>query len=460
MGRNAAASRAGFYRYIILALITIVLAFSTGDRATLSVAGPGITGELGISKVQMGWIFSAFAWAYVLGQLPAGWLVDRLGAKKTVFYGLILWSVATFLAGFVTYVAFPFIALLCLRVLLGIFESPVGPASGRVIAAWFPSSERGVAGAIFNSAQYLSLAVFTPLMGWLNHMFGWEHIFTVMGGLGLLLAIFWWRMYFVPTKHPAVTKEELSYIRAGGGLVDLNPEDAAANAGSDGATATKVLSLFKNRMLVGIFLAQYCITAITWFFVSWFPTYLVEDLGLTILNAGFVASIPAVAGCIGGVSTGFFSDWLLKKTGSLSIARKTPITLGLLLTGAIILCNYTTSEFMVILLMSLAFFGKGFGSLGWTVVADTAPREIIGLTGGVFNAVGNSAGIVTPLVIGYLVAGSGSFASALLFVGLHGMVAILSYWIIVGPIKRAELQPAKTPSEATPFGSKADAGRM
>lgn len=445
---EATAPRAGFYRYIALALITIVLAFSTGDRATLSVAGPGLASELSISKIELGWIFSAFAWAYVLGHLPAGWLVDKLGAKRTVFYGLILWSAATFLAGFVTHVAFPFIALLCLRVLLGIFESPVGPASGRIIAAWFPSSERGIAGAVFNSAQYLSLAIFTPLMGWLNHLFGWEHVFTVMGGLGFILAIGWWCLYHVPRKHPKVTADEIAYIRAGGGLVDLGDEPRDKTDAAKGPTAGQIFGLFRSRMLVGIFIAQYCITAITWFFVSWFPTYLVEGLGLDILSAGFIASIPAIAGCIGGVSTGFFSDWLLKRTGSLSIARKTPITIGLLLTGAMILCNYVTSEFMVVFLMSLAFFGKGFGSLGWTVIADTAPREIIGMTGGVFNAIGNTAGIVTPLVIGYLVAGSGSFASALLFVGLHGIVAVFSYWVIVGPIKRAELKIGSTSDDA------------
>ncbi len=434
---EATSPRAGSIRFIALALITIVLTFSTGDRATLSVAGPGITGELGISKIELGWIFSAFAWAYVLGHLPAGWLVDKLGAKRTVFYGLILWSAATFVAGFVEHMAFPFIALLCLRVLLGIFESPVGPASGRIIAAWFPSSERGIAGAVFNSAQYLSLALFTPLMGWLFHAFGWEHVFTVMGGFGFVLAAFWWMMYHVPSRHPTVSQKELDYIRAGGGLVDLG--DGRSNSTAKGPSARQVLSLFRNRMLVGIFIAQYAITAITWFFVSWFPSYLVEGLGFDILSAGFVASIPAIAGCLGGVSTGFFSDWLLRRTGSLTVARKTPITIGLVLSSSIILCAFTSSATLVVCLMSLAFFGKGFGSLGWTVIADTAPREIIGVTGGVFNAIGNTAGIVTPLVIGYLVAGSGSFNSALLYVGLHGLIAIVSYWVIVGPIKRAEL---------------------
>jgi nitrate/nitrite transporter NarK len=142
---------------------------------------------------------------------------------------------------------------------------------------------------------------------------------------------------------------------------------------------------------------------------------------------------------VGGVSTGFFSDWLLRRTGNLTLARKIPITIGLAMSALMIACNYTSSGAMVIVLMSAAFFGKGFGSLGWTVVADTAPKEIIGLTGGVFNALGNTAGIVTPLVIGYILAGTGSFNGALIYVGAHGLAAIFCYWVVVGPIQRVRL---------------------
>jgi ACS family glucarate transporter-like MFS transporter len=205
------------------------------------------------------------------------------------------------------------------------------------------------------------------------------------------------------------------------------------------ASLADIVSLFKSRMLVGILIAQYCITSITWFFVSWFPSYLVKGRGFTILEAGFIAAIPAICGCIGGVSTGFVSDYLLKRTGSLTIARKVPITIGLVRGAAMIGCNYVESSTMVVALMSAAFFRKGFGSLGWTVVADMAPKEIIGVTGGVFNAIGNTAGIVTPIVIGYILAGTGSFNGALVFVGVHGIVAVLSYWLIVGRIERMDL---------------------
>lgn len=428
-------------RFLILALITIVLMFSTGDRATLSVAGAGMSKELGLSPVQMGWLFSSFAWAYVLAHIPAGWLVDRLGAKRTVLGGLVLWSACTVFMGAAGWFSAVFVTLLVLRFLLGTFEAPVGPASGRVIAAWFPSQERGVAGAIFNSAQYLSLAVFTPLMGWLDHMFGWEHVFSVMGALGLLLALLWWRMYQVPTEHPKLTAEEFELMRSGGALVDLparGNSDTAAQKKAKDPHAPGIVDLFRSRMLSGIFLAQYCITAITWFFVSWFPTYLVKERHMTILTAGFVASVPAIAGCVGGVLTGFVSDWLLKRTGSLTIARKVPITIGLLLTASMIGCNYVDTDWIVVALMSLAFFGKGFGSLGWTVVADTAPKSMIGLTGGVFNAIGNTAGITTPVVIGYILGATGSFHEALVFVGLHGVVAVAAYWLVVGKIERFE----------------------
>jgi ACS family glucarate transporter-like MFS transporter len=200
-----------------------------------------------------------------------------------------------------------------------------------------------------------------------------------------------------------------------------------------------ITQLLTNRMLLGVYIAQYCITTITYFFLTWFPVYLVQQRGMSILNAGFVASIPAICGFIGGVLGGIISDFLLRKGLSLTAARKTPIVLGMLMSMSMILCNYVDAQWLVIALMALAFFGKGVGALGWAVVSDTSPKEIAGLSGGLFNTFGNVASITTPIVIGYIIQNTGSFNGALVYVGANALVAIISYLVVVGEIKRVHL---------------------
>ncbi|EHI97570.1 major facilitator superfamily MFS_1 [Clostridium sp. DL-VIII] len=431
------------YRFVALAMILALLTLSTADRAAISIAAGGMQKALSLNKTSMGVLMSAFSWAYVIGQLPSGWLGDKIGSKKIMAIGVAFWSLATFAMGFSGWFFFSFGLLIFLRICLGAFETPVGPGSGRILAAWFPTSERGVAGSIYNSAQYVSIAIFSPFMGLLAFKYGWEYVYLIMGALGFVFLAAWLKLFHVPRKHPKVNQAELDYITEGGGVIDLDSN--LGNADSKAAAKSSfswsdVGKLFKSRMLVGIFIAQYCVNAITYFFMTWFPNYLVTARHFSILNAGIVASLPAVFGCIGGLSSGFVSDGILKKSGSLSLARKIPITIGLLLSASIILCNYTDSNTVVIAFMCLAFFGKGFGSLGWTVISDTAPKKIVGVASGVFNGLGNLAGIIVPVIIGMIVDKTGSFSGALLFVGIHGVIAVLSYWIIVGRIQRLELE--------------------
>lgn len=425
-----------YRRFTVLGLITVVLALSTGDRATLSVAAPGIAHDLGIGPIQMGWLFSAFSWSYFLAQVPAGYIVDRFGARLAIMVALVGWSIATVFMSGISYLAAPILGIYVLRVLLGVFEAPVTPACARVIAAWFPPDERGLSGAIFNSAQYLSLAVFTPLMGLLFHYAGWHQIFSVMGALGLGLALLWFIQYQAPSRDRRLSIEELGDITARGALTRLGEEGSRGGTEPAIPMGRTIAKLLSNRMLLGIFFAQYCVSSLSTFFISWFPSYLVEERHFSMLQAGMVAALPAICGCIGGVSAGFFSDWLLRRTGSLSIARKVPITLGLGLSASIILCNFAVNNAIVVVIMCLAFFGKGFGALGWTVIADTAPREAIGMTGALFNGAGSIAGILTPIVIGVIVAWTKSYDGALLYVGLHMIAAIAAYWLLVGKIER------------------------
>jgi ACS family glucarate transporter-like MFS transporter len=193
-------------------------------------------------------------------------------------------------------------------------------------------------------------------------------------------------------------------------------------------------------MLLGVYMAQYCITTITYFFLTWFPVYLVEGRGMSILKVGFVASLPALFGFVGGIMGGLFSDALIRRGHSLTVARKTPIVAGMLLSVSMVGCNYVDAQWAVVGIMALAFFGKGIGALGWAVVADTSPRQIAGLSGALFNTFGNTAAITTPIIIGYLVKGSGGFDGALVFVGANAIVAVLSYLLVVGEIRRLELK--------------------
>ena len=444
-----AGAKATRVRWGILAILFIVTTINYADRATISIAGPEIKKLLGLSPVQMGFVFSAFAWSYVLAQLPGGWLLDRFGSKITYFFSIFLWSVFTMLMGTVGFFtgATAVALLFALRLLVGAAEAPSFPGNSRITSAWFPTAERGTAAAIFNSAQYFATVLFAPLMGWLVHTYGWQSVFYVMGGLGVIMAFVWQKTIYGPKNHPRINAAELAYIEQGGGLVDLEG-GARVAAAPKVSTWPAIKQLLGNRMLLGIYIAQYCITTLTYFFLTWFPVYLVTERHMTILKAGFIAALPAIAGFLGGILGGFVSDRMIKAGYSVSAARKTPIVCGMLLAMSMIVCNYVTADWLVVAMMSLAFFGKGVGALGWAVVSDTSPKEAGGLSGGLFNTFGNTAGITTPIVIGYILQATGSFAGALVFVGANAAVAIFCYLFIVGEIKRVEFKPVAAPRDA------------
>lgn len=427
-------------RWMILAMLFAITTINYADRATISIAGPEIKKELGLSAVQMGFIFSAFAWSYVVAQLPGGWLLDRFGSKITYFFSIFLWSTFTLFTGAAGFFAggAAVAVLFTLRMLVGAAEAPSFPGNSRIASAWFPTHERGLAAAVFNSAQYFATVLFAPIMGWLVHTYGWHSVFYVMGALGIVMAFVWLKTIYGPKEHPGINAEELHYIQEGGALVDLESGSRIKQAAQVNTLAC-IKELLSNRMLLGVYIGQYCITTLTYFFLTWFPVYLVQERHMTILKAGFVASLPAIAGFLGGIFGGWLSDRLAKAGYSLSVSRKVPIVFGMLMSMSMISCNYIEADTLVVAVMSLAFFGKGVGALGWAVVSDTSPKEAGGLSGALFNTFGNTAGITTPIVIGYIVEATGSFAGALVFVGANAALAIACYLFVVGDIKRVKL---------------------
>lgn len=430
-------SRPSRVRYLILAILFIVSCFSFADRTALSQAVAAMPREMNLNAARMSYLLFAFGWAYALGQLPSGGLLDRFGSKRVYGIAIIGWSMCAFLTAFAGYFAASaaFTAIFILRVLSGFFQSPVFPGNGRIVAAWFPTTERGRASAIFNASSYFALPVFAPIFGWLIHGLGWRSCFWFLGALGCVLALVWFTNIYGVKDHPRISPAEIELIERGGGLVNT---DSASSVRRNTLTWATVKMLLSYRMLVGVYIGQYCIATLTWFFLTWFPLYLSQARHMSVINVGLAAAIPGLCGGFGGILGGVLSDRILRRGHSLTFSRKLPIMAGMALSMTIIACNYASSQSLMLFIMSLSFFGKGIGALGWTVISDTSPRGMVGMNGALFNLCGNLAGITTPLIIGQIVQRTHSYSGALVFVAFIAFCAIVSYGPIVGEIKRLD----------------------
>jgi ACS family D-galactonate transporter-like MFS transporter len=416
-------------RHEVLALLTVATMINYLDRTVLGIAAPALTQDLDISPAIMGIVFSAFSWTYAVMQIPGGILLDRIGTKLTYFLSLTLWSLATLLHGFAVNLG----TLLSCRFALGVAEAPCFPTNSRVVATWFPQQERAFATGVYTFGEYVGLAFLSPLLFWILATFGWRTLFVLVGGAGVLLGAVWWWRYREPHESTRANQAELDHIAAGGGMVT---QAAAQSRRFEWRLAR---ALLKDRRMIGICLGQFAGNSTLVFFLTWFPTYLAKERHMAWIKIGFFAMLPFIAASAGVLFGGWLSDRLLRQGRSPSVARKLPIIAGLLGASVIIAANYVDDNGTVIAILSIAFFAQGMAALGWTLVSDIAPAGLLGLTGGIFNFAANLAGIITPLVIGFIVAATGSFFGALLFVGILALVGALSYILVVGEVKRIEL---------------------
>ncbi|WP_312179878.1 MFS transporter [Pantoea sp. CTOTU46764] len=415
-------------RYITLLMIFITVVICYVDRANLAVASAHIQEEFGITKAQMGYVFSAFAWLYTLCQIPGGWFLDRVGSRLTYFIAIFGWSVATLLQGFAT----GLLSLIGLRAITGIFEAPAFPTNNRLVTSWFPEQERASAVGFYTSGQFVGLAFLTPLLIWIQELLSWHWVFIITGGIGIVWSFIWIKFYQAPSQSKGINKAELEYIREGGAMVD-------GDAPIEKKTRTKLTAadwkLVFHRKLCGVYLGQFAVTSTLWFFLTWFPNYLTQEKHIAALTAGFMTTVPFLAAFVGVILSGIVADRLVRSGRSLGFARKTPIICGLLISTCIMGANYTNDPIWIMTLMAIAFFGNGFASITWSLVSSLAPVRLIGLTGGMFNFVGGLGGITVPLVVGYLAQDYG-FAPALVYISAVALIGALSYILLVGDVKR------------------------
>lgn len=417
--------RANNLRWGMALLCFVGLSVNYIDRSALSVALPSMNRELGFDPSVQGLILGTFFLAYAGFQLPAGVLIDRIGAKRSFALGALVWGVATMLTGLVT----GLLALLVFRFLLGIGESTGYPGSAKVVSRWFPRQERAFANSIWDNGARAGTAIALPVVTAIIAWEGWRAAFLVVGVLALLWAVWWWRAYHEPEDHPRVTEEELAYIRAGG---------AREESTSDDERKVRWRDLFRYRTVWAMMLGFFCLNYIIFFFITWFPSYLVQARGFDLLELGTVGAVPGVVAIGGSLLGGWVSDSLVRRGWSLTKARKTCLIPGMLLSSVIALAVVVPNAAMAVVLLSVSYASLAFSAASVaSLPADVAPQPgQVSSLAGIQNCASNIAGFIGPIVTGVLqTATGGSFVAPLVLSGALGLIGAFSYGVLIRKVE-------------------------
>jgi D-galactonate transporter len=396
------------------------------DRANLGLAMPSLKTELHIGDQAKGLVLGAFFWTYAFFQLPSGWFVDKVGPRIAYTIAVVWWSFFTAAAA----ITRGFFSLFGVRLLLGIGEAPAYPTNAKVVSEWFPKKERAFATSLFDSGSRIGTVAANFICPIIIGAWGWRSSFVITGSLGIVWALFWWGLYRRPSEHTTVSQSERDYI---------------ASDQVVGEPVAKVPwgSLFKYRTVKGMMLGFFCLNFVMYFFITWFPTYLVEARGFTGLKMGSVAAIPPAVGVILGWIGGMTSDKLVRSGIRLNWARKIPIVAGMLTSSCIALAVIVPAAWQAIALLALCNGAICFAAASvWSLPADVAPTKgHIASIGGIQNFASNTAGILTSYVFGYLKDKTGSFVAPLCVAGGFAVLSAISYLFVVPEIEPLKIEP-------------------
>ena len=399
-----------------LALLVTSGALNYVDRSTLAIANPLVRHDLGLSIAGMGWLLSAFLWAYALAQLPAGALLDRLGARRILSAGLALWSLAQVAGGLVA----GFAQFAAARVLLGLGEAPQSPASARIVRDWFPPAGRGTATGIWNCSSTLGTAIAAPLLTLLMTCFGWRWMFIIMGLAGLLLAVLFYALHRDPAEASLTAGERTA--------LGLDDDPPAAPL-----TWAVWRDLFRHRTTWGMVGGFFGCIYVLWIYNAWLPSYLELDRHMSIARTGWVAAVPYLFGVAGSLAGGRLSDVLVKRGVSPIRSRKIPMAAALLLTALFtVLAALVASNTLAIACISASLFLIYVSTAtAWAMAPVAAPARLTASIGAVQNFGGYVGGALAPTITGLIVQDTGSFRLALFAGSAIAVAAAVAYVTII-----------------------------
>ncbi|WZO96456.1 MFS transporter [Isosphaeraceae bacterium EP7] len=413
---------AGFVRYQVLGMFSILAAITYLDRICMSQAAGPISAELGLDKRQMGWVFSAFTLGYLIFEVPTGWLGDRIGPRRVLTRVVLWWSAFTAVTGLVMGLK----SLLLVRFCFGGGEAGAFPNIARALTRWFPTEQRGRAqGTIWTTAR-IGAAVSLPLTQWMLSLVGWKMTFVIYGLVGLVWAgVFrvWYRDE--PADHPDISDEERNWIAS------WQKEQGTAEADPAGGASWR--AILTNPSVLGLCGATACSAFAWYFFATWMPTYLKEARGMTPNSVANLSALPFLAGVLGCALGGWMSDSLVAMMGGTRYARRAVGFIGATMAGVCFLLSLQVkSPIPTVLLMALAgFFNDLPASSLWAAIMDLGERDA-GRVAGVVNTASGIGAFLSPILFGELIQLGWGWGIPLTITGIVFLAGGLC-WLFVDP---------------------------
>lgn len=396
-------------RWLLMGLLIIGMVICYAHRNALSVASPLMIQELNLSPAVMGILLSAFFWSYSLMQIPAGWLVDKVGVKKAYSYGFIVWSFASIFTG----VANGLVTLVFLRMILGIGQSVAFPASARAVANWFQNKERGtVTGAYLAGVRY-GQALIGVIGAYFLATYSWKLFFLVTGLIPFVFLIPWsmllgkWEVKDAPKiEESAPTEKPPSFW--------------------------KNFALLKEKTVFGIFLGFFAYDYAWFVYTTWLPGYLMLERKFTVTEMGIYSSAPFVIMSVIILISGALSDFLIRKGFQEIRVRKTFIVIGMLIGCLIIPAGLVENKMTSVWLLTISLCGLGICSPNtWTLTQAVCEKNKVGTVSGIQNFGGNLGGVIAPALTGFIAHQTQSFSLAMTITGGMLIVGILTYIFLI-----------------------------
>ncbi|ORM52846.1 MFS transporter [Pantoea conspicua] len=416
-------------RWTLVLLLFLVYMINYLDRVALSLTVPLVEKDLAINAEQFGMIFGSFFFGYALFNFVGGLATDRFGPKIVLAVAVGAWSIFCGMTALAT----GFWSLLILRVLFGMAEGPICASANKAINGWFPKKQAATAMGLLSAGSPLGGAVAGPIIGYLALAYGWRPAFIIVCCIGLVWMTFW--LFFAadnPAKSKRVSEEERVLIER---LKAANPNDEADLS----ETAHPFGYYLRQPIILVTAFAFFCYNYILFFFLSWFPAYLVQAHGLDIKSMSITTMIPWIVGFVGLALGGWISDKIFNITGKLLLSRKIVLVVSLLAAAICVALAGTIKDVVpAVMMMSVSiFFLYITGAIYWAIIQDVVHKSRVGSISGFIHLVGSLSGIIGPIVTGFIVQHTGKFDSAFV---LAGCVAALGAFLVLFVIRSPKTQ--------------------